>query len=160
MPINARESKTKSSTPSKHTLLMEQKVEEAKDKEFWAKQAKKGAILAKRPEKELAREAWQRRKEGKKLLRGWRIGEKIAKAMGKTFSDKRGSKPPTEQDFRRILTLARSNASKSKVEGRHLTTEELRTEEEEDYWFWEGVTIAEMQKNADDWLDEYLNGWA
>jgi hypothetical protein len=160
MPINARESKTKSSKPSKLTLLMEQKVEEAKDKEFWAKQAKKDAILEKRPQKNLAREAWQSRKEGRKLLKGWRIGEKIAKAMGKTFSDKRGSKPPTEQDFRRMLTLARSNASKSKTIGRHPTPEELRTEEEEDYWFWESVTTEEMRKNADDWLDEYLNGWA
>ena len=160
MPINARESKTKSSKPSKLTQLMEQKVEEAKDKEFWNKQAKKDSILAKRPEKELAREAWQRRKEGIKLLKGWRIGEKIAKTMDKTFSEKKGIKPPTEQDFRRILTLARSNASNDKVIGRHLTSEELWAEEQEDKQFWDDLTLQKMQKDADDCLHEYLNDWA
>jgi hypothetical protein len=160
MPINARESKTKSSKPSKLTLLMEQKVEEAKDKEFWAKQAKKDAILEKRPQKNLAREAWQSRKEGRKLLKGWRIGEKIAKAMGNTLSKKKGVKPPTEQDFRRMLTLARSNASNDKVIGRHLTSEELWAEEQEDKQFWDDLTLQKMQKDADDCLHEYLNDWA
>jgi hypothetical protein len=163
MPINARESKTKSSKLSKLsklTMLNEQKVEDAQDKYFWAKKEKKDTILAKRPEKEQAREAWQHRKEGRKLLKGWRIGEKISKAMGKTFSDKRGSKPPTEHDFRRMLTLALSKNHKDKHVGRHLTPEEQVIEEQEDEDFWEGLILQKMREDADGWLEEYLNGWA